>query len=317
MTLTIVLRLSFCLAVRSLSGLSNPKHSLTLCVKSSFFISFASLGSPCHNGYCTSFARTSYSLAEEYKALDALGHSTTLEASLSYPLIRTRLESLHLHLGYAHKKMRDEIKSTDDVTKKDSDALSIGANYLKHHTLFGLNSTLSSELKLTKGVLDSPSNDDTDGAYAKVSGSVEETMTFSPQYALTTSLRFQKALGNKNLDGSEDFSLGGAYGVRAFPDGEHSAENGYILGAELFYTLPSYENINHKASLFVDTGYASMQNKNGTSESRQLSDIGLGYQASYKQFFGKAQIARVMGGEKVESESERSTKLLLQLGFVY
>ncbi len=60
-----------------------------------------------------------------------------------------------------------------------------------------------------------------------------------------------------------------------------------------------------------------MQNKNGTSESRQLSDIGLGYQTSYKQFFGKAQIARVMGGEKVESESERSTKLLLQLGFVY
>ncbi len=111
------------------------------------------------------------------------------------------------------------------------------------------------------------------------------------------------------------YSLAEEY--KAFPDGEHSAENGYILGAELFYTLPSYENINHKASLFVDTGYASMQNKNGTSESRQLSDIGLGYQASYKQFFGKAQIARVMGGEKVESESERSTKLLLQLGFVY
>ena len=69
------------------------------------------MGSPCHNGYCTSFARTSYSLAEKYKALGALGHTTTLEALLSYPLIRTRLESLHLHLGYAHKKMRDEIKS--------------------------------------------------------------------------------------------------------------------------------------------------------------------------------------------------------------
>ncbi|NCD11198.1 MAG: ShlB/FhaC/HecB family hemolysin secretion/activation protein [Epsilonproteobacteria bacterium] len=264
-----------------------------------------------------SASRTTYSLAEEYKALDALGHSTTLEASLSYPLIRTRLESLHLSLGYAHKKMQDEIESTNDVTKKDSNALSIGANYLKHHTLFGLNSTLSSELKLTKGVLDSPSNSDTDGAYAKVAGSVEHTMAFSPQYTLTTSLRFQHALGNKNLDGSEDFSLGGAYGVRAFPDGEHSAENGYILGAELFYTLPSFEAITHKASLFADTGYATMQNENGTQESRQLSDIGIGYQASYKQFFGKAQIARVIGGDKVESESERSTKLLVQLGFVY
>lgn len=264
-----------------------------------------------------SASRTTYSLAEEYEALDALGHSTTLEASLSYPLIRTRLETLSLSLAYAHKKMRDEIESTDDVTKKDSDALSLGANYLKNHTLFGINSSLTSELKLTKGELDSPSNSDTDGAYAKVAGSVEETMAFSPQYALSTSLRFQHALGNKNLDGSEDFSLGGAYGVRAFPDGEHSAENGYIVGVELFYTLPSFEAITHKASLFADTGYASMQNENGTQESRHLSDIGVGYQASYKQFFGKAQIARVIGGEKVESESERSTKLLVQLGFVY
>lgn len=264
-----------------------------------------------------SASRTTYSLAEEYKALDALGHSTSLEASLSYPLIRTRLETLNLSLGYVHKKMKDEIESTNDVTKKDSDTLSLGANYLKNHTLFGINSSLTSELKLTKGVLDSPSNSDTDGAYAKVAGSVEQTMAFSPQYALTTSLRFQHALGNKNLDGSEDFSLGGAYGVRAFPDGEHSAENGYILGAELFYTLPSAEGITHKASLFADTGYATMQNENGTQESRQLSDIGIGYQASYKQFFGKAQIARVIGGEKVESESERSTKLLLQMGWVY
>lgn len=124
-------------------------------------------------------------------------------------------------------------------------------------------------------------------------------------------------MGNKNLDGSEDFSLGGAYGVRALPGSEHSAENGYLLGAELFYTLPSVEGINHKASVFADTGYATMENKISESDGRQLSDMGLGYQAVYKEFFVKAQIARVMGGEKVESESEHSTKLLLQLGWIY
>lgn len=135
---------------------------------------------------------------------------------------------------------------------------------------------------------------------------------------MTTSLRFQKSLGNKNLDGSEDFSLGGAYGVRAFPDGEHSAENGYIFGAELFYTLPSYEGINHKASIFADTGYARMENPLVTSESRQLSDMGLAYQASYKDFFAKAQLARVIGGEKVTSETpSHETKLLLQIGWMY
>ena len=264
-----------------------------------------------------SAAKTTYSLAEDYAALDALGHSTSLEALLSYPLIRTRLETLNLSLGLVHKEMEDEVRSTATLTKKESDALNVGANYLKNDTLFGFNSTLSTQVTLTMGDLDSPTNTDTDGSYSKIAGSMEQNVELTPEYALTASLRFQKALGNKNLDGSEDFSLGGAYGVRAFPDGEHSSENGYLLGLELFYTLPTIETISHKVSVFADTGYASMEKSNGTSQSRHLSDVGAGYQASYKSFFTKAQVARVVGGEKVESENERSTRLLLQLGYVY
>jgi hemolysin activation/secretion protein len=170
---------------------------------------------------------------------------------------------------------------------------------------------------LTYGKLDDINNADTDGSYSKIAGSIEKAIAFNPEYSLTTSLRFQKALNNKNLDGSEDFSLGGAYGVRAFPDGEHSAENGYIFGAELFYALPSVEGINHKASIFADTGYAKMENDNGTLQSRQLSDIGIGYQASYKDFFAKAQVARVIGGEKSTTEDEDSTRVLVQIGWIY
>lgn len=262
-------------------------------------------------------SKTTYSLAEDYAALDALGHSTTLEASLSYPLIRTREESLKISLGYAHKNMEDEVQSTSTLTKKESDAINLGATYSKNCILFGLPSSTTATLTLTAGNLDSPTNLDTDGSYSKISGSVEKSLQFNPELSLTTSLRFQKAIKDKNLDGSEDFSLGGAYGVRAFPDGEHSAENGYIIGAELFYALPSVEGINHKASIFADTGYASMQNNNGTSEGRQLSDVGLGYQANYKEFFAKAQVARVVGGEKVESETNHSTKLLLHVGWLY
>ncbi len=264
-----------------------------------------------------SAAKTTYSLAEDYAALDALGHSTSLEALLSYPLIRTRLETLNLSLGLVHKEMEDEVRSTATLTKKESDALNIGASYTKNDTLFGFNSTLSTQVTLTMGDLDSPTNTDTDGSYSKIAGSMEQGVEFTPEYALTASLRFQKALNNKNLDGSEDFSLGGAYGVRAFPDGEHSSENGYLLGLELFYTLPTIESVSHKVSVFADTGYASMENSNGTSQSRHLSDVGVGYQASYKSFFTKAQVARVVGGEKVESENEHSTRLLLQLGYVY
>jgi len=36
-----------------------------------------------------------------------------------------------------------------------------------------------------------------------------------------------------------------------------------------------------------------------------------------QSFFTKTQIVRVIGGEKVESESEHSTRLLLQIGYIY
>lgn len=273
-----------------------------------------------------SASHTTYSLAEDYAALDALGTSTTLEASLSYPIIRTRTQSLFVSLSYAHKNMKDEIQSTSTVTKKEADLATLSATYNQSCLLFGLESSTTATLNLIHGDLSfndiaSLALDNagarTNGEYTKLSGTIEKAIAFNPEYSLTTSLRFQKALGNKNLDGSEDFSLGGAYGVRAFPDGEHSAENGYIFGAELFYALPSYEGISHKVSLFADTGYAKMENPLATSQSRHLSDMGLGYQASYKDFFTKAQIARVIGGEKVESESEHATKLLLQIGWMY
>lgn len=273
-----------------------------------------------------SSSRTTYSLAEEYESLDALGTSNTLEAKLSYPIIRTREESLSVSLAYDHKRMKDEVRSTDTINKKEADLAILGLNYNRSSSFFGLPSTTTATINLTHGDLsfkdaDSLALDEagarTNGDYTKVSGSIEKSLQFDSLYSLTTNMQFQKALGHKNLDGSEDFSLGGAYGVRAFPDSEHSAENGYLLGAELFYTLPSVEGINHKASVFADTGYATMENKISGSDSRQLSDMGLGYQAVYKEFFVKAQIARVMGGEKVESESEHSTKLLLQLGWIY
>lgn len=273
-----------------------------------------------------SAARTNYSLAEDYDVLDALGNSTTLEASLIYPLIRTRLETLHVSLGYAHKEMKDEVRSTSDVTKKDSDSLNLTFAYVKNCLFFGLESVTNATVTLTGGELGFNDAADlaadqagakTNGDYTKIGGSLEKSIQFSPIFALTTNLQFQKALGNKNLDGSEDFSLGGAYSVRAFPDGEHSAENGYMLGMELFYTLPSIDGVTHKASIFADTGYAKMENSTGATEPRQLSDIGFSYQAFYKQFFTKAQVAKVVGGEKVESESERSTRLLLQIGYIY
>ena len=234
-----------------------------------------------------SASKTTYSLAKEYKALDAIGSAMTLEARLSYPFIRTRLKTLYLFASYNHKKMKDEIQSSNANTKKEANLLALGLDYEYSGFMFDLNTKTNASLSFTYGRLSfddifAKANDamgaNTEGLYSKITGSIEQSLYFNPTYSLTTSLRFQKAIGRKNLDGSEDFSLGGAYGVRAFPDGEHSAENGYMLGAEFFYALPKFHGISHHASVFMDIGYAKMENEFiGSDSSRYLSDMGLGY----------------------------------------
>jgi len=273
-----------------------------------------------------SASKTTYSLAEEYDSMDAIGNATTLEASLIYPLIRTQAQTLNLTLSYDNKHMKDEVRSTDTLTKKDSNSLNLGANYTETSSFFGFQSSSNASLIFTFGHLNFDNADalatdqagpKTDGGYSKVVATMEKNIAFDEIYSMTANVRLQKALGNKNLDGSEDFSLGGAYGVRAFPDGELSAENGYIVGLEFFYALPTYESISSKASFFIDSGYAKMENSTGATEPRHLSDFGLGYQANYKDFFAKAQLAHIVGGADVESEPNHQNKFLIQLGWVY
>ena len=59
---------------------------------------------------------------------------------------------------------------------------------------------------------------------------------------------------NKNLDSSEQLSLGGITGVRAYPSGEASGDQGYKLTAELQTNLSEFLNNDVSATLFYDYG---------------------------------------------------------------
>ena len=48
-------------------------------------------------------------------------------------------------------------------------------------------------------------------------------------------INLHSQLASKDLDGSEQFSLGGADGIRAYPQGEASGSSGYQATAELRY----------------------------------------------------------------------------------
>ncbi|MFY9094620.1 ShlB/FhaC/HecB family hemolysin secretion/activation protein, partial [Aliarcobacter butzleri] len=238
------------------------------------------------NGLKADFAysRTNYSLVKEYKALDADGNSNIYEVGVSYPIVLKTDETLWTKIKYYHKNFND-YETNVKYEDKYINSVVASLDYEKNYFLGNFPSRLISNLNLTTGHLSNTSNED-DGNYNKIDAYLSNEIAFSEIISLNSTLSAQKVLGHKNLDGSEDLSLGGAYGVRLYPDSEQSAENGYILNLELLSKLPSISSYSHKIGLFYDIGDVYQEiNRDTTFERKRLKDIGLGYYANYEDFF--------------------------------
>ncbi|WP_428024616.1 ShlB/FhaC/HecB family hemolysin secretion/activation protein [Arcobacter sp.] len=273
-----------------------------------------------------SYTQTNYSLVKEYKALDAKGDSKTIEAKFTYPIIRTRVENLYTNFSLLSKDMKDEVSSTSDITKKDTKSLKIGFDYEKNYLAFNKNTNSKISFNYTYGRLNfddsakevsDKNGANTQGNYSKINLDLEHNTALTKEFTLESSLKMQYVLANKNLDGSEDFSIGGAYGVKVYPDGELSAENGYLFSTELKYKLPTWNALNSSLGVFYDRGKAFMANNTVGFESKSLQDIGIGYYGSYKDFFGQVQVAWTANSDAVSSEPTSNSRILFQGGWSF
>jgi hemolysin activation/secretion protein len=273
-----------------------------------------------------SYSQTNYSLVEEYASLQALGVAKTLETRFSYPIIRTRIENLYANLSLIAKDLKDEVGTVNYINKKDTKSLQIGLDYDKSYFTYGKKTNSKVSLNYTYGrlqfdnlvnELNDKNGANTGGNYSKINVELGNNIELNQNLNWESSLRMQYALNNKNLDGSEDFSVGGAYGVRVYPDGELSAENGYIFSSELKYKLPTYSAFDSSVGVFYDAGRAYMANNKVNFESKTLQDIGIGYYVNYKGFFGKLQVARTLNSKAVSSEPTTNSRILFQGGWVF
>jgi len=305
----------------SLSGLISDKTNLKN-GKLSYLLPLMS------NGLTTqlSYSQTNYSLVDEYENLDAIGASKTLELKLKYPLLRTKVQNIYSTIHILNKNLKDEVGSTNDITKKNTQSVIFGIDYDKSYILSGVNTRSNVKVNLTYGKLDFDDNAkkiedeagaNTNGKYSKINLDLFQNIVFSKQITIETSLKMQYALGNKNLDGSEDFSIGGSSGVKVYPSGELSAENGYVFSIESKYHLPPYNSIQSSMGFFYDRGKAFMADNNVNFNSRTLQDIGIGFYPRYKDFFGKLQVAWTVDNKEVTSEPNRESKVLIQAGWVF
>ncbi len=275
-----------------------------------------------------SYSDTTYYLTEDLSSLEAQGNSRSVNLKFTYPFFRSRLENVYASLNLSHNEIEDETKSINDITEKTSNVATIGLDYDKSDVWFDIENQTKVSFSLTHGNLKFKNQDDEDddalgdntkGNFSKINFEISEDMYFTNKFSVDSSFSYQHSLGNKNLDGSEDFSVGGAYGVKLYPSGELNAENGYLFNIEAKYLMPSVYGVSNTIGVFYDIGRAYMadDSENATFEKRTLQDVGLGYYLSYKDFFANIQVAWTTDNEEITSEPNGNSRVLILGGMSF
>ena len=119
------------------------------------------------------------------------------------------------------------------------------------------------------------------GHFDKLGFSVQRLQRLGPKVSALLALTGQ--LASRNLDASEQMDLGGVNGVRAYPQGDLSADQGFVLNIELRLALECGSDATCSQwqwISFVDTGSATLNKEAWTQgpNTQTLSGAGLGLQ---------------------------------------
>lgn len=266
-----------------------------------------------------------YKLGKEFAPLRAHGTAEIASIYGSYPLIRSRNNNLNAGLIYEEKRFQDKEDVTPSVTDKKAHVLSASL-YGDSRDSFGGGGVNAYALTWSTGEIDiqTPAARIIDQATAKSNGHYDKLgFRLRRLQRITDSLALSAALdgqfASKNLDSSEKMQLGGMYGVRAYPEGEAYADEGYVLTLEARYLLPTYsEAMPGRMHLigFVDTGSVTTHKRPWVAgpNSRTLSGAGIGLSwTDPNNFMARAYYAVKLGNEKPTSAPDESGRFWIQL----
>ena len=249
---------------------------------------------------------TRYQLGREFAGLDASGTANSASVFAAYPFIRSPTKNFSGTASHESKSLSDQINATATITDKQVHVTSLGLSGNMQDALWGGGVT-SAEATLIMGKLaiQSPSvlaldaaGANTQGSYSRFAYGLSRLQAINNSTQLLLSIHGQQA--GKNLDSSEKFSLGGISGVRAYPQGEASGDEGFKATLELRHSY----NADWQITAFYDAGTVKT-NKNpfgqaATPNSKNLGGAGLGLNASFSKVQLKAALAwRTRGGAPV------------------
>lgn len=240
-------------------------------------------------------SRTDYELGSQLSEWGAVGDASILNLYGTTPLWRTSTGGMSINYGYTFQKLKDEMRIIDYSVEKHTHSGYIGIDGFHNVD----KTTFSYDLAFHVGHLTGesahigaiPLSVGAEGTYTKGVLSASIVQKLNNDFDILLKLQAQQA-GN-NLDSSERFYLGGANGVRAYPQGEGSGDNG-IFGTAEFRWHTKVPGLT--LSTYFDAGHAKYTFNEDIPGTTTLKGWGIGL--SYRKendFFIRLDYARRIG----------------------
>ena len=270
-----------------------------------------------------------YQLGREFDRLDADGTADILSVFGSYPLVRSRDFNLYGLVGFDVKQLEDRIGIVSSEADKQVKVATISFNGDSRDDFAGGgwnvysaglsvgNLDIQSQLERAADALSARS----DGGFSKVQSSFARLQSVTGPLSLYAAVRGQIALDN--LDSSEKMELGGAYGVRAYPEGEAYGDQGYIATLEARLMVSRWaESLPGQLQLigFVDAGKVQFSHKPWFAGSNQASRSGIGAGITWAgphDLTLKASYARKLGDAPATSGPDKDGRAWFQISKLF
>lgn len=255
------------------------------------------------------YAYTSYELGREFAASQTHGTAEVSSVAVSYPLVRSQKSNVTLSATAQHKRLKDAANAQPTDTKS-SDSVPLTLQFDHRDGMGGGGITFGS-VSWTQGKLQrNPSNDNnTLGSFGKFNLDVIRLQSLPVGFSLYGRVSMQTA--NRNLDSSEGMVLAGPAGVRAYPVGEASGDEGWLTQLELRYSMGAFAPY-----AFYDHGRVRTDAK-GPKIERDLAGSGVGLRYLRGAWSADMALAwRSEGGRPVDA-NERDSKSRMWLSASY
>jgi len=253
-----------------------------------------------------SYTGFDYRLTKDFASLRANGEGEVKSIYGFHPIVRTRNSNFIAQMTYEDTHLVDRVDSTGSVEERKISAWKVGAvgdfrdgamsgglnAYALTYTLGNLGIFPASVLAADQA----PSTGhNTYGGFNKANVDGRRLQRVNDRTSLLFAFSGQYA--SKNLASAEKISLGGPNGVRGYPVGEATADDGIIVTGELRYIVPDFKPLGGDFTVagIVDWGKAKLNHDplpSDTENYRELSSYGFGLSAGREgDFILRASIA--------------------------